>query len=330
MNADTPRAAALIALDWGTSSLRAYRMDAHGAVLDTRHLPWGIMRLPSPPADGAAPAASASGFELAFEQACGDWLRAAPGLPVIACGMVGSAQGWAEAAYLDLPADPGAIGARLTEVDTRRGATLRIIPGLLQRHGLPNVIRGEETQVVGVVDSYPDAVDDLLVGLPGTHCKWVRVRDGRIVEFDTFMTGEVYAALRGHTILGRTMADPALPDDAAFERGLEVAGSALGAGGVLSTIFSTRALGLIGQLSADAQPDYLSGLLIGHEVSALRTLLDARGMPARIVLCGDQDLCRRYARALGRFGLATPTLAAEATQRGLWRLAVSAGLARPA
>jgi 2-dehydro-3-deoxygalactonokinase len=326
MTAATPRPAALIALDWGTSSLRAYRMAAGGDILDTRHLPWGIMRLPAPPGEGAAPPAAATGFELAFEQACGDWLRATPDLPVIACGMVGSAQGWVEAAYLDIPVDLRAIGARLTPVDTRRGTMLHIIPGLLQRQGLPNVIRGEETQVVGAVDSQADAGEDLLVGLPGTHCKWVRVRDGRIVEFDTFMTGEVYAALRAHTILGRTMADAASADDAAFEQGVGIAGSAEGRGGVLSTIFSTRALGLTGQLAPTAQPDYLSGLLIGHEVCALRALLDARGMPSRIVLCGDEALCRRYSRALPRFGLATPELAVQAAERGLWRLAVSAGL----
>ncbi|ARP89129.1 2-dehydro-3-deoxygalactonokinase [Bordetella genomosp. 9] len=326
MTAAMPRPAALIALDWGTSSLRAYRMGPGGDVLDTRHLPWGIMRLPTPPADGPAPAMPASGFELAFEQACGDWLRASPGLPVIACGMVGSAQGWAEAAYLDVPVDLRDIGARLTPVDTRRGATLHIVPGLLQRQGLPNVIRGEETQVVGVVSGEPDAGDDLLVGLPGTHCKWVRVQGGRIVGFDTFMTGEVYGALRGHTILGRTMSDAAAPDDAAFQRGLEIAGSELGRGGVLSTIFSTRALGLTGQLAPQAQPDYLSGLLIGHEVCALRQLLDARGMPSRIVLCGEEDLCRRYARALPLAGLPAPRLAGQGAERGLWRLALAAAL----
>jgi 2-dehydro-3-deoxygalactonokinase len=326
MDAIEPRDAALIALDWGTSSLRAYRMGAGGKVLDTRHLPWGIMRLPTAPAEGAAPAAPASGFELAFEQACGDWLRAAPGLPVIACGMVGSAQGWKEASYLDIPVDLRDIGTRLTMVDTGRGAQLGIIPGLLQRQGLPNVIRGEETQVAGAVDSQDDADEDLLIGLPGTHSKWVRVRGGRIVEFDTFMTGEVYAALRGHTILGRTMADAPAPDDAAFRRGLSVAGSDLGLGGVLSTIFSTRALGLTGELPGTAQPDYLSGLLIGHEICSLRELLKRRGEPTRIVLCGDEDLCRRYARALPEFGLSAPQLAAHAAQRGLWRLAVSAGL----
>jgi 2-dehydro-3-deoxygalactonokinase len=218
MNADATQSAVLIALDWGTSSLRAYRMDAKGVVLDTRHLPWGIMRLPSPSTDGPMPPSAAAGFEAAFEQACGDWLRADPGLPVIACGMVGSAQGWAQAPYLELPADPRDIGAQLATVDTHRGATLHIIPGLLQRQGLANVMRGEETQVVGIMDSKAvesaagdseavegdaDAADDLLVGLPGTHCKWVRVRGGRIVEFDTFMTGEVYAALRGHTWAAR-------------------------------------------------------------------------------------------------------------------------------
>src|SRR5690606_27504880 len=121
MTTGSPARAALIALDWGTSSLRAYRLDAAGRTLDTRHLPWGIMRLPQPLQDGAATVAL-SGFELAFEQACGDWLRAEPSLPVIACGMVGSAQGWQEAAYLDVPVDLERIGTRLTVVE-RGGAT---------------------------------------------------------------------------------------------------------------------------------------------------------------------------------------------------------------
>ncbi len=98
-------------------------------------------------------------------------------------------------------------------MDTRRGAPLRIIPGLLQRQGLPNVIRGEETQVIGVIDSLPDIMDDLLVGLPGTHSNGCARATAASVEFDTFMTGEVYAALRGHTILGRTMSDARRADD---------------------------------------------------------------------------------------------------------------------
>ena len=326
MTTGSPARAALIALDWGTSSLRAYRLDAAGRTLDTRHLPWGIMRLPQPLQDGAATTAL-SGFELAFEQACGDWLRAEPALPVIACGMVGSAQGWKEAAYLDVPVDLQRIGTLLTKVEREDGPALHIVPGLIQRHGLPNVIRGEETQVVGVMaDQATRSADSVLIGLPGTHSKWVSARRGRVTHFDTFMTGEVYAALRGHTILGRTMADAASADMAAFERGLKVAGAPAGRAGVLSTIFSTRALGLTGELAPEAQADYLSGLLIGHEIAALADMLQQQGELPRIVLCGDPALCRRYIQAMQHYGLGTPEQAQNATERGLWHLAICAGL----
>ena len=325
MTTGLPARAALIALDWGTSSLRAYRLDAAGRTLDTRHLPWGIMRLPQPLQDGAA-TATLSGFELAFEQACGDWLRAEPALPVIACGMVGSAQGWREAAYLDVPLDLARIGTQLTVVE-RGGATpVHIVPGLIQRQGLPNVMRGEETQVFGVLFEPARAHDNMLIGLPGTHSKWVGAQRGRVTHFHTFMTGEIYAALRGHTILGRTMADSAGADMAAFERGLQVAGSPAGRAGVLSTVFSTRALGLTGQLAPTSQADYLSGLLIGHEVAALAQLLRQQGELPRIVLCGEPALCGRYIQALQHYGLGTPEMAQDATERGLWHLAVSAGL----
>ena len=326
MTSATPARAALIALDWGTSSLRAYRLDGGGRTLDARHLPWGIMRLPQPLQDGAA-TPTLSGFELAFEQACGDWLRAEPALPVIACGMVGSAQGWQEAAYLDVPVALDRIGTLLTVVE-RPGATpVHIVPGLIQRHGLPNVMRGEETQVFGVLRdarAIPDA--GLLIGLPGTHSKWVGARNGQVTHFDTFMTGEVYAALRGHTILGRTMSDAAAPDMAAFERGLKVAGAPEGRAGVLSTIFSTRALGLTGELAPASQADYLSGLLIGHEIAALAAMLRAQGQAPRIVLCGEPALCERYTLAMTHYGLGAPEQAQNATERGLWHLALAAGL----
>ncbi|QKQ45221.1 MULTISPECIES: 2-dehydro-3-deoxygalactonokinase [Achromobacter] len=329
MTTGSPARAALIALDWGTSSLRAYRLDAAGRTLDTRHLPWGIMRLPQPLQDGAATVAL-SGFELAFEQACGDWLRAEPSLPVIACGMVGSAQGWQEAAYLDVPVDLERIGTRLTVVERGDATPVRIVPGLIQRHGLPNVMRGEETQVFGVLfDQADGGADSVLIGLPGTHSKWVSARRGRVTHFDTFMTGEVYAALRGHTILGRTMADAPSADMAAFERGLKVAGAPAGRAGVLSTIFSTRALGLTGELAPQSQADYLSGLLIGHEVAALAEMLRQQGELPRIVLCGEPALCQRYILALRHYGLGTPEQAQHATERGLWHLAVSAGLVAP-
>jgi len=294
----------LIALDWGTSSLRAYRLVEDGAVAEVRHSPLGILRVP---ADG--------GFERAFEEACGDWLRT-HAAPVVACGMVGSAQGWREAPYLDVPAGADDLARALTQVETAGGGRLHIVPGLVVRGPLPDVMRGEETQVAGLADG------DALVCLPGTHSKWVRAAGGRILHFVTFMTGEVYAALAAHTILGRTMRAPARPDDEAFDRGVAAARSPAGRSGALATIFSTRTLGLTGQLSADAQADYLSGVLVGHEVAAM-----APGAAGPVVLAGAEDLCRRYRRALAAFGLGA-TVAPDASARGLWRVAVSAGLVR--
>jgi 2-dehydro-3-deoxygalactonokinase len=320
--------AQLIALDWGTTSLRAYRLGDQGRVLEQRSFSAGIMQLPTTPRMIAGVMCS-DGFELAFDEACGDWLDAQPSLPVIACGMVGSAQGWLEAVYLETPASVSGLSSALQPVRSLRGIDVHIIPGVLQRSALPNVMRGEETQVLGVLAALPaeQALQPLLIGLPGSHSKWVHAADGCIVHFDTFMTGEVFAALSNHTILGRTMQASAAFDEAAFDRGVAVALSADGAAGPLSTIFSCRTLGLTGQLSATAQPDYLSGLLIGHELAALAALqIKQSGQLPAVVLLGGEQLCPRYSRALHACGFARVTVAAQATERGLWQVAAQAGL----
>lgn len=313
----------LIALDWGTTSLRAYRFDGGGQVAESRQLASGIMRIAT---DGGA----TDGFERAFDEACSDWRGAWPASPIIACGMIGSAQGWREAAYLEIPTSLDELGRALTGVETRSGAVLHIIPGLIARGPLPEVMRGEETQVAGAMGAIEHGANtsplpgaDLWIGLPGTHSKWVRVQDRRIVGFHTFMTGEVFAALCAHTLLGRTMRPPATPDDHAFDRGVAVARSPEAGAGVLSTMFSTRTLGLVGALTAEQQADYLSGLLVGHELAALEHLAERL---ESIVLVGDDDLCRRYRRALAAFGHAPAAIARGATARGLWRVASSAGL----
>lgn len=328
----------LIALDWGTSSLRAYRLGVDGQVLDLRSLPWGVMRLPevADSTDGKA------GFELAFEQACGDWLRATPEAPVIAAGMVGSREGWSETAYLPIPITAGQIGSKLNAVRTLSGAIVHIVPGLIQNAALPNVMRGEETQVIGALcmldgagDSSGTGQEEILIGLPGTHSKWVGVRrqggdmQGRIEHFSTFMTGELYALLCAHSILGRGMqaGEGSGDDHLAFDRGVLVAQTSAARAGVLSTIFSTRTLGLTGVLDGAGQREYLSGLLIGHEVAALKNLLLAQGgQLARVILIGDAALCERYTRALKAYGVEQIDVAAQATERGLWQLALAAGL----
>ncbi|CAM2149554.1 2-dehydro-3-deoxygalactonokinase [Pararobbsia alpina] len=329
---DTPAdlsQAVLVALDWGTSSLRAYLFAAQGKVIAVRNLPWGVMKLPRPAAEG--------GFDEAFEAACGDWLDARPGLPLIACGMVGSAQGWVEATYIDTPADANRLASSLAEVRTQRGVTLRIVPGVLERGALPNVMRGEETQILGAMlgdraAGQGDASRKTLVGLPGSHAKWAIVEGRSIERFHTFMTGEAFAALRDHTILGRTMRTPDNPDSEAFLRGVSVARGASEAG-MLATIFSTRTLGLTGQLDAAQQPDYLSGLLIGHELSGLEKLLEHEGATwtsQPVLLIGETTLVERYRLALAHFGCTHAQTVHNATERGLWQIASQAGLIEPA
>ncbi|NML33681.1 2-dehydro-3-deoxygalactonokinase [Paraburkholderia antibiotica] len=348
--------AALIALDWGTTSLRAYLFDAHGQVLAMRASTAGIMNLPKSAAEG--------GFDAAFDDACGAWLEQARDVPVIAAGMVGSAQGWREAPYVDTPANADALVAGIVRVQAACGATLHIVPGVLQRGELPNVMRGEETQIFGALGAgardlngatgasgangagsargngtahatnsanVPDDGSRSLIGLPGTHAKWAVVQAGRIERFHTFMTGEVFAALREHTILGRTMVTPDRPDTEAFLRGVNIARER-GHAGMLATVFSTRTLGLTGQLSGEAQSDYLSGLLIGHELAGLEAVLAQQGSSLAqqsLQLIGNDALCERYRLALAQFGCLRAEPVKHATERGLWRVAVEAGLVAP-
>ncbi|HYS62457.1 MAG TPA: 2-dehydro-3-deoxygalactonokinase [Paraburkholderia sp.] len=319
--------AALIALDWGTTSLRAYLYDAAGKVLATRASAAGIMNLPR--------SAEQGGFDAAFDDACGPWLERVPALPVIAAGMVGSAQGWVEAPYVDAPANADALVAGIVRVKAACGATLHIVPGVLQRGELPNVMRGEETQIFGALGEDANVAESskrALIGLPGTHAKWAVVQAGRIERFHTFMTGEVFAALREHTILGRTMATPDRPDTEAFLHGVSIAREK-GQAGVLATVFSARTLGLTGQLSREQQPDYLSGLLIGHELAGLEAVLKQQqnslaGESLRLI--GNEALCERYRLALAQYGCTQAELVKHATERGLWRVASQAGLVNPA
>lgn len=321
MDTDQMQTAALIGLDWGTTSLRAYLFDGDGRVLDTRASSQGVMRLSRP--------ADLGGCDDAFEKLCGDWLDARD-VPVIAAGMVGSVQGWKEAPYVRTPADFAPLARCLVPVRSGRGVAVHIVPGLMQEGALPNVMRGEETQVLGalVADEHLSRSRRALLGLPGTHSKWVFVEGGQVTRFFTFMTGEVFGALREHTILGRGMQPAEEPQDAAFLRGVDTARHH-GQAGMLATIFSTRTLGLAGRLPAREQADYLSGLLIGHELIGLSAVLSSEGFTWAdwtLGLMGDEALCRRYRLALAHAqGLDVPVIA-QATEFGLFHIAREAGL----
>lgn len=320
---------ALIALDWGTTALRAYRLDGDGNVTEQRALPHGIMKLPAAPSREA-------GFRQAFELACGDWLADDPNCPVIACGMIGSAQGWRPVPYLDAPCDIHQLAQRLTRINVDVQRHFFIVPGVQQLSALPEVMRGEETQVFGALhgdDALRAAMSrqrEALIALPGTHSKWVNVTEGRIVQLRTFMTGDLYEVLCNHTILGVTMQQPAEPDWEAFSQGLDVARQQQN-GNLLGTLFSVRTRMLCQQIGPLQQSDYLSGLLLGNELTTVLASLDAADrQDMTITLIGSGALCQRYLLALDLLGCRYPVhIAGGATEQGLWQIARYAGLIAP-
>jgi 2-dehydro-3-deoxygalactonokinase len=289
----------LIAIDWGTSSLRGARLDPNGQVLEERAFARGILTVPP------------GGFAAVFDQHFGDWLQAPDTLCLIS-GMAGSRQGWIETPYCPCPAGLADIAARLTWVVPGR---IAIVPGMsCEDSGVPDVMRGEETQVFGALRLLGLARGVLV--LPGTHSKWVQVEAGSIRSFSTLMTGEFYALLRHHSILARTL--PA-QDDAelhghAFDAGVT---HALRSPGLLQSAFSVRTLSLFDRMPEAQRASYLSGVVIGEELRS-RPLSGADD----VVLIGDAALTQRYERALAQRGLRSHSVGAQAAWRGLSEIAL--------
>jgi 2-dehydro-3-deoxygalactonokinase len=319
-----PTSVSMLALDWGTTSCRAYLMDGADAVCDVRTSSRGVMAVTADAAQTGRDRAAA--YEHELDALCGDWLRGSPRVVMVACGMIGSDQGWTTAGYLDIPVDLLTAALPLAGVETRWGR-LHIVPGLVRGGTLPDVIRGEETQILGALLAEPSADaarDARLIALPGTHTKWALLDSGRVRDFRTSLTGELFGLLLSHSILGRSSTPIDHIDWAAFDRGLEVAGGHDGEVGVLGTVFSTRALRLTGLLPPTGVADYLSGLLIGDDLRGVRPWLRAATPP--VLLCGATGLNQRYARALTRLGVPSSVVDADATPRALAHIARQAGL----
>lgn len=294
---------AWVALDWGTSSLRAWLLDEAGQVLDRRASPLGIRKVPG------------NDFAGVFRDTVKDWPA---GLPALACGMIGSRNGWLEAPYAATPAGGEEIAVALVRVpDAPHVASLHFVPGVRTHDALghPDVMRGEETQLLGLHQ-------DGLAVLPGTHSKWARLENGRITGFSTWMTGECYALLRGQSILGALATDPPAPDWAAFDEGCR---RTLGRGDVLHALFGARARVLEGGMPGTCVPDYLSGLLLGEELRGAREAGWLRPGETPVLL-GEPALVARYARALGLLQVSTLPAPADPALPGLLRIARAAGL----
>lgn len=278
----------MVAVDWGTTSLRIWLMDRTGAVIGQRRSTEGMA------------AVSSQGFEDVLRTQLAEFGidpddEANRGFPVIMCGMVGARQGWREAPYVDVPVDVADIAHRAVEV-TCGALDVRIMPGLSRRDPRhPDVIRGEETQLLGM--SAGGGPTSALVVIPGTHSKWVRLSAGRVADFRTVMTGEVYALLCRHSVLRHTIGEDhdvtATADFAAGVRaGLDEPAKAL------ASAFAVRAGELLFGRSGASAAAWLSGLLIGAEVEA--SLADASD--PEVIVLGAGALADLYAHAIAAVG----------------------------
>lgn len=290
----------LIAVDWGTTSLRGARLNAQGQAIETRQFPKGVMHV------------TPGTFDTVFDTCFGDWL-ADPAALCLISGMAGSRQGWQEAPYCPCPAGFDELAHHLLWLQPGR---IALVPGLhctdQDTLHTPDVMRGEEVQIFGALQLTQR--DNATLVLPGTHSKWVHVEGGRVTRFSTFMTGEVFALLSQQSILSKTL-DMAAPFDAgAFVQGVD---SSQAPGSLLHKLFAVRTLGLFDRMPATALPSYLSGLMIGDE-------LHARPVPADtgpVILMGSAALTQRYTLALQHLNIPSQSLGAEATWAGLFALA---------
>ena len=284
-----------IAVDWGTSRLRAWRMSSAGEVLASAESERGMSTL-----------ASSSEYEGALLELIDDWLLAGKTTNVVACGMVGSQQGWIEVPYVAVPCEPVAALTAAPVSDKR--IAVSICAGVKQADPA-DVMRGEETQVAGFLALRPEY--EGVVCLPGTHCKWVRVSGGKIVGFRTFLTGEMYALLAEKSVLRHTVASEGWQQEIFVEAlmfGMSRPEEVIG------RLFSLRAEALVGELDGAAARSRLTGYLLGWELLAARPWWS----DGPVVVVGRSDLAKVYGKALAARGVEAESLdAAALTQRGL-------------
>ncbi|WP_193172064.1 2-dehydro-3-deoxygalactonokinase [Nisaea nitritireducens] len=295
----------LIAIDWGTTWLRAYKMSASGEVLDTRHPQAGIRNL------------MRGEHERIFKGVTADWLGDDPdNAPfIVLSGMISSRQGWVESPYAPCPADPRSLASLAVQHRTETGHRIWFAPGLCTTiGGRYDVIRGEEMHILGALDKIGPGRH--IVCLPGTHSKWAVIEDGVILDFRTYMTGELFEATRRHTIIGKMMEHDAW-FDSGFDLGLEAADADRG---LLGELFSIRSRTLLDSLPVEQSESYLSGLLIGTEILEARRFHD---IGEEVCIIGNPALSELYVRANTHHGIRSLQLAETMAAQGMFLLAKS-------
>ncbi len=296
---------ALIGIDWGTSSLRAFLISGDGEVLERQSSSEGIMHVAN------------REFEAVFCRIVGQW-QSARTLPIVASGMITSRNGWLETPYEQLPLGAGDLARALVKHRTSCGVELHFVTGAKTEDGsAPDVMRGEETQIIGA--SALGMADGVFV-MPGTHSKWIDVAEDRIEGCSTYMTGEVFVALKEHTILGTLMEDGPFNAEG-FDLGVDA--GLKSQSHLLHDLFQVRTLPLMGRIDGKMVADYLSGLLIGSEIAAE---VGNRSEVSAITVIGRNDLADRYESALSTAGLASLCAPDDIVAAGHFQIARSAGL----
>ncbi len=280
-----------IAGDWGTTRLRLFLCDENG-VLEQRA------------GDGVRSLRRSAAEE--FTVLTTDWIEQHRITQAYLSGMVGSRNGWVETSYVRCPAALDDLRGALHHF-SHRDLRIALVPGLscLAPNGAPDVMRGEETQLLGAM-----AVNDALargphvLALPGTHTKWAELRDGRVMRFQTALTGELFALLNSHSSLLAVDAErSAAFDEAAFNEACTTRTTTLS-----HALFQVRSRQLVDGVSAAQARGWLSGLLIGADIDGALSWQN----PGEVVLIGDNALTRRYAQALGARGIEAHTLDGDA------------------
>ncbi|MFY0682697.1 MAG: 2-dehydro-3-deoxygalactonokinase [Thalassovita sp.] len=293
-----------VALDWGTSNMRAYAIDSAGAVLASSACGAGMSTL------------TKDQFEPTLLSTLKPWLRRGSPLPVLACGMVGAAQGWQEAPYRSVPTKPVEANALIHVPVQSAEISVSIIPGLSQPHP-EDVMRGEETQIAGFLATHPTF--DGIICLPGTHSKWVHVTQGLVRKFTTFMTGELFSLLSRHSVLRHSMNSESWHEPS-FHSG--VSASLEDPKTLTTRLFGLRPQSLLSGKPPAHSKATLSGYLIGTELAATQSMWSQNP----VVLIGAAQNMALYAQALESQGV-TPTQvdAAEATIMGMTQLMKQSG-----
>ena len=293
----------LIGVDWGSTRFRAYLLDEAGNLIDSVTSNRGIF------------SRKRRSYEEILFRNCERWLRWAPEMPVLMAGMIGSRNGWIETEYLSCPVSIRSLGASIVQVQDICSHHAYIVPGIsyLASPRLPDVIRGEETQIFGVFDK--PAANNLIACVPGTHSKWIQVKNNRITRFSTYMTGEMFAAMLRCGSISSILDD--CTDDA--DNFMEGVGVSQRDGGLLNHLFSIRSRAVTSQNVYKQNRSYLSGLLIGAEI---RSALDLYPVTSDIVVIGANSLVRDYSLAFSSLGISVSAYTSEnAFIKGLWELA---------